>query len=294
MGQPSSNDAPIPDNYHSQPPPPPEEPPAPPPPNDPTGEDAYMRRQQQTQPPPPPPSLPPSRSTDNFQPASATISRAPVRYTLPPAPADIPASEAELEQVIASEEAPENEAEAEAENSSNESTAPRSLRPGQKGFAERLLSKYGWTKGSGLGADGSGIAKPLQVKVEKRKKRPDSEGGGFVTPSGRGTIIGGKRKGGEDPGKFGSMSEVIVLRGMLDGMDLDTELSGEGGGLMQEIGEECSEKVSLKFLFGTFWILILTQPTVWKCRTRLRRQRCRNPSSSICQIHQPIICSTGK
>ncbi|CAI7629026.1 unnamed protein product [Penicillium pancosmium] len=239
MGQPSSNDVPMPDNYHSHPPPPPEETPAPPPPNDPTGEDAYMRQQQQTQHPPPPP---PSRSTDTFQPPSATISRAPVRYTLPPAPADIPASEAELEQVIASEEAPENENEAEAENSSNESTAPRSLRPGQKGFAERLLSKYGWTKGSGLGADGSGIAKPLQVKVEKRKKRPDSEGGGFVTPSGRGTIIGGKRKGGEDPGKFGSMSEVVVLRGMLDGMDLDTELSGEGGGLMQEIGEECSEK----------------------------------------------------
>lgn len=207
-----------------------------------------MRRQEQTQPPPPPPSLPPSRSTDTFQPASATISRAPVRYTLPPAPADIPASEAELEEVIASEEAPENDPEA--ENSSNESAAPRSLRPGQKGFAERLLSKYGWTKGSGLGADGSGIAKPLQVKVEKRKKRPDSEGGGFVTPSGRGTIVGGKRKRGEDPGKFGTMSEVVVLRGMLDGMDLETELSGEGGGLMQEIGEECSEKVRQPFSFS--------------------------------------------
>ncbi|CAI7615853.1 unnamed protein product [Penicillium manginii] len=243
MGQPSSDDVPMSDNYssHPPPPPPPVEPPAPPPPDDPTGEDAYMRRQQQTEPPPPPPSLPPPRSTDTFQPPSATISRAPVRYTLPPAPSDIPASEAELEEAMAQEQAPENDPEAEAEGSNNE-TGARSLRPGQKGFAERLLSKYGWTKGSGLGADGSGIAKPLQVKVEKRKKRPDSEGGGFVTPSGRGTIIGGKRKGGDDPGKFGVMSEVIVLRGMLDGMDLDTELSGEGGGLMQEIGEECSEK----------------------------------------------------
>jgi len=38
---------------------------------------------------------------------------------------------------------------------------------------------------------------------------------------------------------------VIVLRGMIDGMDLDAELEGTGdGGLMQEIGEECAEKVS--------------------------------------------------
>ncbi|OQE21021.1 hypothetical protein PENSTE_c012G04891 [Penicillium steckii] len=216
----SSNNAPDPGYSQSNPPPPPEDPPAP---------------------PPPPGNAPPPRTTDIFQPASATISRAPVRYTLPPAPADIPASEAELEEVFAKEEPPENENDSDVQNESNEN-APRSLRPGQKGFAERLLSKYGWTKGSGLGADGSGIAKPLQVKVEKRKKRPDSEGGGFVTPAGRGTIIGGKRKGGEDTGKFGPMSEVIILLGMLSGMDLDAELSGEGGGLMQEIGEECSEK----------------------------------------------------
>ncbi|KAJ5231571.1 uncharacterized protein N7469_006159 [Penicillium citrinum] len=200
MVQNSSNKPPAPGYSQSNPPPPPEEPPAPSPPGN----------------------APPPHPTDTFQPASATISRAPVRYTLPPAPADIPASEAELEEVFAKEEPPENENDSDVQNESNEN-APRSLRPGQKGFAERLLSKYGWTKGSGLGADGSGIAKPLQVKVEKRKKRPDSEGGGFVTPAGRGTI-------------------VIILLGMLDGMDLDAELSGEGGGLMQEIGEECSEK----------------------------------------------------
>jgi splicing factor 45 len=40
------------------------------------------------------------------------------------------------------------------------------------------------------------------------------------------------------------MSEVIVLRGMVDGMDLDEEVeSGGDGGLMQEIGDECGEKV---------------------------------------------------
>lgn len=180
------------------------------------------------------PSQAPSKPLHSIQAPSATISRAPVRYTLPPAPDDIPASEAELEEVFATERP--------AEDETGES-GQRSLRPGQKGFAERMLAKYGWTKGSGLGATGSGIAKPLQVQVEKRKKRPDSEGGGFITPAGRGKIIGGQRKQ-EDVGKFGAMSEVIILKGMLDGMDVDAELAGaEEGGLMQEIGEECSEKV---------------------------------------------------
>ncbi|EAW10147.1 putative G-patch DNA repair protein (Drt111) [Aspergillus clavatus NRRL 1] len=220
----------------SPPPPPPGEPPVPVP-DDPTGEDAYLKRLQmsagnQATPQPAPPPLP--RPLDTLQPASATISRAPVRYTLPPPPEDIPATEAELEEVFAKEQPAGDEPEGDDQ---------RSLRPGQKGFAERLLAKYGWTKGSGLGATGSGIVKPLQVKVEKQKKRPDSEGGGFVTPAGRGKIIGGTRKTEEEEGKFGRMSEVIVLKGMLDGMDLDAELEGDqDGGLMQEIGEECSEK----------------------------------------------------
>lgn len=237
LSQQPGNERPM-SGYTEAPPPPPTEPPAPPP-DDPTGEDASLRRLQKSQHPPPADSVPPPppRPLDAVQPTSATISRGPVRYTLPPPPEDIPASEAELEAVIAKEQPAEDETE-------STEDAPRSLRPGQKGFAERLLSKYGWTKGSGLGATESGIVKPLQVKVEKQKKRPDSEGGGFATPAGRGTIIGGKKKGGEDTGKFGPMSEVIVLRGMLDGMDLDNELGrGEGGGLMQEIGEECSEKV---------------------------------------------------
>ena len=112
------------------------------------------------------------------------------------------------------------------------------------------MSKYGWSKGSGLGASGSGIVNPLRVQIEKQKKKPDSEGGGFVAPGGRGKIIGGKKKGGPDAeakdGKFGVMSEVVVLRGMVDDMDLEAEMEGAGdGGLMQEIGEECGEKVSI-------------------------------------------------
>lgn len=217
-------------------PPPPAEPPVPVP-DEPTGEEAYLRRLQMSagvQPTAEP--VHPTRSLGALQPASATISRAPVRYTLPLPPADIPASEAELEEAFAKEQPVED---------GPEGDGQRSLRPGQQGFAERLLAKYGWTKGSGLGATGSGIVNPLQVKVEKQKKRPDSEGGGFATPAGRGKIIGGARKK-EDEGKFGPMSEVIIMKGMLDGMDLEAELEGnQEGGLMQEIGEECSEKVSL-------------------------------------------------
>lgn len=226
------------DDASYEPPPPPAEIP-----NEATGDEAYARRLQMSQPPPPPPpSYPSSEQPQNtakvslasFQPASATISRAPVRYTLPPAPDDIPATEEELEAVFAKEEASTNA----------DDEVPRSLRPGQRGFAERLMAKYGWTKGSGLGASGTGIVNPLQVKVEKQKKKPDSEGGGFATPAGRGKIISGKKKSGEEEGKFGPMSEVIVLYGMLDGMDLANELdNSQDGGLMQEIGEECNEKV---------------------------------------------------
>ena len=162
-----------------------------------------------------------------------------MRYNLPPAPAELPKSEAELEMALRVEDRGEEEPESD--------DIPRSLRPGQRGFAERLMSKYGWTKGSGLGASGSGIVNPLRVQVEKQKKKPDSEGGGFVGPGGRGKIIGGKKGGttAAEGGKFGAMSEVIILEGMVDGMDLNAELESAGdGGLMQEIGEECGEKVS--------------------------------------------------
>lgn len=176
----------------------------------------------------------------NMQPPAPSISRAPVRYNLPPPPPEIPSSEAELADALGNEESDPEE--------TNTDEAPRSVRPGQKGFAERLMSRYGWTKGSGLGASGSGIVNPLRVQVEKQKKKPDSEGGGFVGPGGRGKIIGGKRGGASksetEAGMFGAMSEVIVLHGMVDGLDLDAEMErAEDGGLLQEIGEECGEKV---------------------------------------------------
>jgi splicing factor 45 len=149
-----------------------------------------------------------------------------VRYNLPAPSPDIPATEAELEKAL--------EADEDVEVSQNpvdsDEPVPRSNRPGQKGFAERLMAKYGWTKGSGLGASGTGITTSLKVKVDKGKN------------VGHGKIIGGKRNVPEGEKKFGSMSEVVVLRGMVDGLNLLHEL-GPDGTLIQEIGEECGEKV---------------------------------------------------
>ena len=197
--------------------------------------------------PPTTPSSSDHQIGSNIQSIAPSISRAPVRYNLPPPPPEIPSSEAELADALGNENSEPEE--------SRDDEAPRSLRPGQKGFAERLMSKYGWTKGSGLGASGSGIVNPLRVQVEKQKKKPDAEGGGFVGPGGRGKIIGGKKGGASksdsEKGTFGAMSEVIVLHGMIDGLDLDAEMErAEDGGLLQEIGEECGEKVRPLPLLG--------------------------------------------
>ncbi|KAG7004832.1 mannan polymerase II complex anp1 subunit [Physcia stellaris] len=216
----------------------------PPPPvevhDDPTGEDAYARRmrlsqmarqverppspvQQPFSPPPPPPPPPPTSDIEQARPPppplqapvkapQASISRAPVRYNLPAAPPELPRSEAELATALETEEA--------------DPEAPLTL-PGRYVRVKKDLPNAS-----------------CRNMVEKQKKKPDAEGGGFVGPGGMGKIIGGKKKGGKgdgnEEGKFGAMSEVIVLKGMIDGLDLDEELAS--GDLMQEIGEECGEK----------------------------------------------------
>ncbi|EXJ58684.1 hypothetical protein A1O7_06113 [Cladophialophora yegresii CBS 114405] len=201
-----------------------ESPPPPPPPadipDDPTGEDAYLRR---------------LRLTQGQAPPAGQISRAPVRYNVPSAPEAMPETEENLEDMPAEPEALDSE----------DPDQPRSKRPGQVGFAERLMAKYGWSKGQGLGAQGTGIINPLYAKADKRKKRADAEGGGYATPAGTGRILGGQRSRtaeAEEEGKFGAMSEVIRLEGMLTGLDLDDELAQGEGGIMQEIGEECGDK----------------------------------------------------
>lgn len=106
----------------------------------------------------------------------------------------------------------------------------RSLRPGQAGFAHRLMSKYGWKHGTGLGADSTGIVQPLRMVAAKAKDA-----------AGRGKIIDKNKNAGQSVvGKFGKMSEVVVLRGMVDGLEGEDEAV-----LLQEIGEECQGKYGI-------------------------------------------------
>ncbi|KAK3358907.1 hypothetical protein B0T25DRAFT_628464 [Lasiosphaeria hispida] len=220
-----------------------------------TGDDAYARRLALSATAPPPPALPPPPPPpESSSSPTVTISRAPVRYEAPPPSGDDEAMDldpASLDDEVNYAAIPPPPIPTDA---SNDTTTPSTNRPGQAGFAQRLMAKYGWTRGSGLGADESGMTSALRVQMEKRRKRPDAEGGGFAEPGGRGRIIAGKTKhtskdavgggGGEEDGstegKFGRTSPVIVLQNMLEGMaDLEAEIEL---GLLQEIGEECGDK----------------------------------------------------
>lgn len=168
----------------------------------------------QAQPSPPPPPPPAAEEP------GVTVSRAPVRYNVPPPPAD-PPSVSNVEDTPSAEQT-------------------RSNRPGQKGFAERLLKKYGWEKGQGLGAQGEGITTAIVAKAEKRKQKSDAQGGGWATPANMGKIVGGKKRKiedtSQDDGAFGAMSEVVKLEGMCKGLDIDYEIVE--GNLYDEIGRE--------------------------------------------------------
>lgn len=259
--RPAQNQFAPPGSYSFAPPPP--SPPRASVPDDKTGDDAFARRLALSQgnapppphsptPPPPPPPPPPSAPPEQ---EPATISRAPVRYA-PPEPPSVPPSNAPPDPDAMDEDEdeyvppePDANTAAAVDDDTAEARGGSNSRPGQKGFAARLMAKYGWAKGQGLGAESSGILQPLRVQVEKRKKKSDAEGGGWAEPGGRGRIIGPKAaasasasagSASSEGGKFGPASSVVVLRSMLDGMeDLQAEMES---GLGQEIGEECGEK----------------------------------------------------
>lgn len=147
-----------------------------------------------------------------------------------------------------------NAAEQEQQPARPDLDAPRSNRPGQMGFAEKYMAKHGHQKGQGLGAQGDGILTPIMLQQNKRKKRPDAEGGGFAAPA-TGRIIGGKRAkttansgSSEDAAEASpTMTEVVKISGMLANLDVDQEIQDKG--LLQEIGEEMGTYGTVERLF---------------------------------------------
>lgn len=192
-----------------------------------TGEDAYARRVRLSQQgsnmsqsfPPPPPSGPPSQSKSFPPPPSF----APPKSFAPPPAFSTGMSAPPRDPSVSPPYSPPPPSPPPGEQQDyapGGSEPERTSRPGQKGFAARLMEKYGWTKGTGLGASQTGIVKPLLA----------------VSKEGKGRIID-KNKKTEATGKFGKMSSVVELYGMLDNVSADDLDSGE---LMQDIGEECS------------------------------------------------------
>ena len=92
-------------------------------------------------------------------------------------------------------------------------------RPDPARFAERLMEKYGYREGEGLGAEGNkGMTRPLEARLAKRG-------------SARGTIVNRNRdEAALAKAKFGDPSEVIVLDSALDlTSDVPPELPQEMG-----------------------------------------------------------------
>jgi splicing factor 45 len=212
-----------------------------------TSDDPYTNRFRVTQgmqtgfaqdalPPPPPPGSPPPPPPPMVQavkPQPAVISAEPIRYNVPSVS---------------------TQAQGEDESRKDSTEGERPKKPVNK--ALQMMLKMGHVQGKGLGAKQDGIVKPLSLQQEKRKRLPDAQGGGFATPA-VGKIVGGTRaKGSEqEDSKFGKPSNVVVVRGLADGVDFVAEMQRDDGGIRQRLGEWLTEK------FGNVERLIVHEQT---------------------------------
>jgi splicing factor 45 len=150
--------------------------------------------------PTPPPPVPPAQATP--APSNATILRAPVLYQQP----EVTSSPVNRY----SESTPKPESEGSSSRSS------------QAGFAKRLMEKQGWKAGHGVGCDGTGITKAIQMVSAGKKGQP-----------GRGKIMDKNKKRPDLAAQ--AASEVAVLRGIIDG-----RRDVQHAELLQKVGDEYS------------------------------------------------------
>ena len=92
----------------------------------------------------------------------------------------------------------------------------------------------------GKGRIVGGAKKPKMKKMKTMTTTKDPVTGEVLVGEGEGGEEEDEEEEDEEHGKFGPMSEVVVARGMLTGMDVDAEIAN---GLLQELGEECEAKV---------------------------------------------------
>jgi hypothetical protein len=98
----------------------------------------------------------------------------------------------------------------------------KSQEAGNTSFGHKLLSKYGWKPGSGLGPSSHGIVKALHFAMNK--KRP-----------GQGRIIDRNKK---RPGNFGSASRVVRVSGMVTLDEAkDEDVASKFGGQFEQFGK---------------------------------------------------------
>ncbi|KAF2745640.1 hypothetical protein M011DRAFT_469309 [Sporormia fimetaria CBS 119925] len=202
-------------------------PPSPPPPPPPAvSEDTDL-----SAPPPPPPAAVPYNPTISAPPVhySHTISAPPVHYARPPKQAGDSLDD---------------------RPSKKQKTSAEPAKPPPT-FAERMMQKMGYVKGQGLGKNNDGVTTHLEVKARKVSKQDrsyvtddfdeDSPGGKAIKAAQVFDITGGLRKK-KDVGPFGEPSAVVVLWGVADGVDFESDALRDDGGVRQEMGDVFDEK----------------------------------------------------
>ncbi|CAE6363434.1 unnamed protein product [Rhizoctonia solani] len=113
--------------------------------------------------------------------------------------------------------------------------------PDPRGFAERMMAKWGHKSGQGLGVNSTGIVHALAVEQSNRPKGNKAGGsaGGFGAKDGNrmGKIINANEdvRQKEELERFGEPSRIVVLRNMVGLEDIgDDDLPGE-------VAQECNK-----------------------------------------------------